>query len=179
MSVSNVGKDLSIELNGPPDESGESAEVRAMMAALQTAVVAAWPGAVWQYTHGNDTVPRVIAALAKRVAAHKPDPERGSDRYYGPLGHLVAHASGRTLVFGVELHAEWRGPWRLVIEPRLRRRLLGFITSDRIPGSRELDGPTATALSSVLSQVTAQGGESARLIAGDRHWQRTATLVFP
>lgn len=179
MNVSNVGKDLSIELEGAPDESGHCTEVRAVMDALQSAVVAAWPGAAWQYMHGPDTVPRVIAALARRVAAHEPDPERGSDRYYGPFGHLIARASGRTLVFGVELRGEWQGRWRLVVEPRLRRRLLGFITSDRIPGSRELDGPTATALSGVLSRVTARFGESARLIAGDRHWQRTATLVFP
>lgn len=154
-------------------------EVRAALAELHAAALAQWPGAEWNYLHGPATVPRVVAAVEQRVAAHVPDPEGGDGRFYGPFGSLIARAAGRTLVFRVELRGAASGTWQLVVEPRLRRKLLGFISSDRIPGSRELDSPTASALRAVLMRVAELHGARARLAPGDPHWQRTAVLVFP
>lgn len=175
-----VGHDLRLGLGRPPDDAARIAAVQGVLATLHTAVSAAWAGAAWEWMHGPDTVPRVVAAVARRSAAHVPSTEGGSDDHYGPLGYLLARAGAWQLAFSVEVHVAWRGDWHVAIEPRLRIvRLFGLLTSHRLPGSRELDAPTAAALSGVLRQVAQARGPAASIVPGNPHWQRAELLVFP
>ncbi len=175
-----VGQDLHLGLGRPTDDTERIAAVQTVLARLQAAVLTAWAGATWEWMHGPDTVPRVVEAVARRSAAHVPSAEGGSDDHYGPMGYLLARAGVWQLAFSVEVHAVWRGDWHVAVEPRLRVvRLFGLITSHRLPGSREFDAPTATALSAVLRQVVQEHGSAARIVPGNPHWQRPELLVFP
>lgn len=174
-----VGHDLHLTLRPPQGATGLVDEAHAALTNLKNAVGAAWPQPVWVWMHGPQSLPNVVAAMVRRVDGHMDGPESNDGGYYGPLGHLIATAAGRTFAFAVDLHGRWRGDWYLAIEPRLRRRFLGFITSDRIPGSRELDPATATALNEVVHQILAHHGANARTVPGNTHWQRSEILVFP
>lgn len=175
-----VGQDLRISLGRPADGTARVAAVQGVLATLHASVSAAWTGAAWEWMHGPDTASRVVGAVCRRSDMHVPSTEGGSDDHYGPLGYLLARAGTWNLAFSVEVHAAWRGDWHVAVEPRLRIvRLFGLITSHRLPGSRELDAPTATALSGVLRQVAQAHGPAARIVPGNPHWQRAELLVFP
>lgn len=175
-----IAQDAQLLMPGPPDDAGVmTAAVVRVVAALESAVVAAWPGAAWAWMHGPDTLPRAVAALARRVAGHVPDPEGGDGSYYAPLGGLIAAAGGHRLVWRVDVHAAWRGRWGVAIEPRLRRTLLWILDSDRIPGRHELPEATAIELDRVVRTLCALPGCEATTVPSNPHRQRTAILVFP
>lgn len=150
-----------------------------LLESMHAAIVAVWGSAEWSWMHGADTPRRTILALAGRVAAHEPGAESGDGAYYAPLGSIVSDADGLTLVWKVEAHASWRSRWGLALEPRLRRRLLWILNSDRIPGRYELQGGTANRITQVLRKLAAQHGASAVTIPSNPHRNRRAVLVFP
>jgi len=178
MSDSLVAKDLHVPLLAKPDErAAVLAEIQQRIAAIHAAVTATWPGTDWQWRHGHDTVPRVVAAIANRAASNESTAE-SSDAWYGPCGELVVRSSGHTVVWKLDVHATWRRPWHLTIEPRLRRNWWLF-TSDRIPGTRELAPALARSLTEVMGRMLADCGPDARCVPGNSHWQRNEILVFP
>ncbi len=175
-----VGHDLHLGLGRLEGAAAMVMAVKAALDVLHSAVSTTWPGAAWEWMHGPDSMPRVVEAVARRIANHVPSTEGGSDDHYGPLGYLLARSGGWQLAFNVEVHAAWSGEWHVAVEPRLRSvRLFGLLTSHRLPGSRELDAATATALSGVLLRVAQAHGAAARIVPGDSHWQRPELLVFP
>lgn len=175
-----VGQDLRITLPGQPADPAAGPALQTLIEGVGRIATGCWPDARWEWMHGPSSAGRCLAALAARLAGHVDGTENDTSAYWSPLGAILATgAGGRAMAWKIELHANWRGPWGVAIEPRLRRRLLGLLTSDRIPGRKELPAEEAAPFSEALRRMAGLGGDGARFVPADAHWQRRAVLVFP